>query len=330
MKGTNVLVTGGAGFLGCAVVDALLEEGARVRVLAHHGESLENLEGREVAVVRGDVRSPADCQRAVEGQERVFHLAAIYRDYAPDPTAMYEVNLRGTFHVLEAARRAGVGQVIYTASVVALGRPRPGELGDERTPYEAWGIDFPYSRSKLLSMWAAEDFGAWGLDVRVVCPGMVFGPGDRTPTPSGKLILSVASGLTPAWVEGGCSYVDVRDAARVHVLASTRGASGERYVATAHNLDNREFLATVMRVAGLRRPLPKIPVRVARGYLGLLGNKALRRGEEPPMTKAMFDYSCRPVFYDNRKSITELGASYRPIDETIADAIAYFRARGRL
>ncbi len=331
MQDKRVLVTGGAGFLGAAVVRELAEAGVTaLRVLARPGEALDNLEGLDVEVVRGDVLSVEDCKRAAAERDVVFHLAAIYRDYMPDPSPMYAVNMRGTYNMLEAARRAGVQTVVYTASIVALGRPAPGALGDEQTPYNAWDVDFPYSRSKHLSMWLAEDFAAWGLDVRVICPGMVFGPGDIGPTPSGQLVINVAKGETPAYTDGGCSYVDVRDVARVHRLVVERGAPGERYLATAHNLSNKQFFQTIARLAGTKQRFPWIPVRVARAYIKLLAKIAIRRGEEPLLTPAMFDYSCRPPYFDNRKSIDELGASYRPIEETIADALAYFRARGVL
>ena len=139
MQDKRVLVTGGAGFLGAAVVRELVEAGvASLRVLARPGESLDNLEGLEVEVIRGDVLSVEDCKRAAADRDVVYHLAAIYRDYMADPSPMYAVNMRGTYNMLEAARRAGVETVVYTASIVALGRPAPGSLGDEQFDGTAW------------------------------------------------------------------------------------------------------------------------------------------------------------------------------------------------
>ena len=110
----RALVTGGCGFLGSWIVRQLVEEGVQVRVLAMPGESRSNLEGVSAEIVEGDVTRVDDCKPAVEGMDTVFHCAAIYKDWAPDPTSMYDVNQRGTFHVLEASRRAGVERVIYT------------------------------------------------------------------------------------------------------------------------------------------------------------------------------------------------------------------------
>lgn len=326
------LVTGGFGFLGSWIVRYLLEEGIKVRVLALPGEARDNLAGVDVdVIVEGDVRRPDDAIRAVGDVDTVFHCAAIYADWAPDPTTMYDVNLRGTFNVLEAARRAKVDRVIYTASIVSLGRPEPGQLGDERTSYEAWGLDFPYSRSKYHSRELAEYFAAWGLDVRVVCPGVVLGPGDVRPTPSGKLILNVAGGKAPpAYFDGGACYVDVRDAARTHIAAATEGKAGERYIAGAHNLSNREFVEAIQRVCGRRRRLVKLPVRVARTIARAYERQARRTGTEPLFSRDFFEFCLRPSYYDNRKVTSALGVRFRSIDETIADAVTYFRGRGLL
>jgi dihydroflavonol-4-reductase len=194
----KALVTGGAGFLGSSIVRELLDRNVAVRVFALPNEPTENLGGLDVEVVRGNVLDIPSVKRAVDGVDAVFHAAAVYKDFMPDPTPMYDANLRGTFNVLEASRRAGVAKVVYTASIVSLGRPRPGDLGDENTPYDGWGIDFAYGRSKYHSRILAEDFANWGFDVRVVCPGVVLGPRDIAPTPSGKIIVNAARRRSPS------------------------------------------------------------------------------------------------------------------------------------
>lgn len=327
----RALVTGGLGFLGAWIARQLLEQGVAVRVLARPGEPPDNLRGCDVELLEGDVLDRGACERAVDGVDTVFHAAAIYSDWAPDPTLMYAVNIGGTYNVLEAARRAAVDRVIYTASVASLGRPRPGTLGDERTAYESWRIDFPYSRAKYFSRELAESFAAWGLDVRIVCPGIVLGPGDLRPTPSGKLILNIAGGaVPPAYFAGGASYVDVRDAAAVHVLAAQRGRRGERYIAAAHNLDNLELIRAIQRVTGRHRRLVKLPTPLARLVARVWELQARRSGQPPIISRDFFEYALRPSFYDNRKARSELGATFRELGDTLADAIADFRARGVL
>jgi dihydroflavonol-4-reductase len=326
----RALVTGGCGFLGSWIARQLVDDGVSVRVLALPGETRTNLESTEVEIAEGNVLSVPDVESAVAGVDTVFHAAAVYADWAPDPTRMYDVNMRGTFNVLEAARRAGVERVVYTASIVSLGRPDPGETADEKTPYEAWDLDFAYSRSKYFSREIAEYFASWGQDVRVVCPGIVVGPGDVRPTPSGRLIVGSFMPGPAVYFDGGASYVDVRDAARVHVLAAEKGRPGERYVASAHNLDNRELVEAIDRVTGRRRPYIRIRHGIATRIAKTLERRAERRGEPPLFGSAFLIYGQRYSFYDATKARTELGAEFRPFDETLSDAIAWFRARGMI
>jgi dihydroflavonol-4-reductase len=326
----RALVTGGCGFLGSFIVRELVGAGVSVRVLAVPGESRENLAGLgpDVEVVEGDVLRVPDVTRAVRGVDTVFHAAAIYADYMPDPTRMYDVNLGGTFHVLEAARREGVERVVATASIVALGRPEPGRLADEGTPYEAWDVDFPYSRSKYHARRLAEHFAEWGLDVRIVCPGIVLGPGDLRPTPSGQLVVNAFLPGPAIWFDGGSTFVDVRDAARVHLLAAERGRAGERYLATAHNLDGLAFRQAIDRAIGKKRRYLKLPLPVARAA-AIAGESIAERTAKPPLlARDLFEFALKANFFDNAKSIRELGATYRPIEETLRDAIAYFEERG--
>jgi dihydroflavonol-4-reductase len=325
----KALVTGGAGFLGSAVVRELLSREVKVRVLALPNEPLDNLEGADVELLRGNILSTKDALAACQGIDVLYHCAAIYKDYMADPAPMYQVNMRGTFNMLEAARRSGVGRVVYTASVVALGRPEPGHLADENTPYEAWDLNFHYSRTKHLSMLTALDFASWGLDVRVVCPAIVFGPGDLGPTPSGKLIVNICNGRSPAYTPGGFCYVDVGDAARVHVLAAERGKPGQLYVASGHNLDNETFLNSVIAASG--RPLPKphkVPAMLAQAALTGINFAVTRAGKEPEITREYVSYGLKSGYFSNEKAKRELGATFRPLEETIRDAIDYFRGRG--
>lgn len=327
----RALVTGGCGFLGSALVRELLAEGVDVRVLALPREPTDNLDGLDVEILRGNVLDIDDCKRAVEGQDSVFHVAAVYKADMVDPTPMYEVNNKGTFHVFEACRRGGVEKLVYTASIVSLGRPPLGAVGDETTPYEAWSLDFHYSRSKYHSREIADCFAEWGQDVRVVCPALVVGPGDIAPTPSGKLIINTIKTKGPGvYTEGGTAYVDVRDAAKVHVLAAQKGKAGERYIAAGHNLSNQEYVQSVLAAVGRKKKLMRLSTPIATRLVRGVERLSKRMGKEPPVTSTFFEYSLQPAFYSNRKSIEELGATYRPFGETVSDAVKYFEERGLL
>ena len=324
----RALVTGGCGFLGAWISRYLCEAGVRVRVLALPGETRQSIADLDVEIVEGNVLDRESCLAAVDGVDTVFHAAAVYDDWMQDPTPMYRVNMRGTFNVLEAARRASVKRVVYTASIAAIGRPDSGHISDERTAFEGWDVDFAYARSKLHSMEIAEYFADWGLDVRIVCPGFILGPGDLRPTPSGQVILTALQGQAAVFYYGGIGYVDVRDCARVHLLAADKGRAGQRYIASGHNLDNGQFMAAVDSATRKRRPRINLPIPVARSVAIAMEQVALRTGRRPLLSRNFFEYSLKPLFVSNEKAQRELGATFRPIEETIVDAVADFRARG--
>src|SRR5438874_7242128 len=124
------LVTGASGFLGWHVARVLLERGYKVRALVRPGSRVDGL---EVEIATGDLRDPPSLARAVAGCGLVFHVAADYRLWAPDPNELYCSNVDGTRNLLEAARKAGVDRVIYTSTVGCIGIPKGGE-GDENQP----------------------------------------------------------------------------------------------------------------------------------------------------------------------------------------------------
>ena len=324
----QTVVTGGCGFVGSQIVRQLLDRGAAVRVLALPGEETTNIEGLDVELVRGNVLDTDVCSSLVAGADTVFHTAAIYRTWMPDPTLMYDVNIRGTYNVLEASRRAEVDRVVYTASIASLGNQRPQDISNEQASYDLWDVDFAYSRAKYLSREAAEDFSRWGMDVRIVCPAVVLGPGDIGPTPSGKLIINALGDSPPFYVGGGTSYVDVRDAASCHVLAAEKGKAGERYLASAGGMLTRDFLRMVCRVGERKRRLYQIPDTLARAYVARLEQKARKTGEEPMISASALEYNFKFGNFSGEKAQRELGLTYRPMEETLRDAIEYFRTRG--
>ncbi|KAB2885831.1 MAG: NAD-dependent epimerase/dehydratase family protein, partial [Kofleriaceae bacterium] len=259
----KTLVTGGAGFIGSAVVRQLIARGREVRVMLAPAEPDDNVRGLDVELVRADLLDREGVARAVAGCDVVYHLAAIYSLWLPDESIIYRVNVEGTKHVLAAARAAGVRKVVHTSSIAAIGVPPEGALADERFRFNHWEGGGAYIRSKYLSDLDAQRFAADGLPVVIVNPGFPFGERDRGPTPTGRFIVEALRRRVPGYTSGGFCAVDVDDVAACHVLAEEKGRIGERYIAGGHNVTYREFFATVSRVAALppiRRRIPDAAV----------------------------------------------------------------------
>jgi dihydroflavonol-4-reductase len=325
----KVLVTGAAGFIGHHVTRLLLEQGHTVRALLRPGESDANLNGLEVEQVIGDVLDEERMLEVCRGCERVFHMAAVYVLWTPQPQRIWDVNVLGTMNVLNGCVAAGVERVVYTSSIAALGQ-RPGaQASDESIPFNLWNTGNDYIRSKYLSEQVALRYQRQ-LDIVAVNPAMPIGPGDIGPTPTGKLVLDFLRGdLPPVIFDGGVSLVDVEDVARGHVLAGEKGGRGERYVLSGHNTTLLEMLDVLQDITGIRRRFIKVPAAAAKVVAHATewaANHVFHR--HPLLTVAQVDFASQASFWDNRKAREQLGFTNRPLAESIQRATDWFRVNG--
>lgn len=328
----RALVTGATGFVGSAVMRRLLDRDATVRVMARAGSDRRNLEGREVEIVTGELNDPAALDKAVEGCDAVFHVAADYRLWVPDPAAMYRGNVDGTKAVMAAAARAGVRRIVYTSSVATLGLRADGSASDETTPSVLGDMIGHYKRSKFMAeeevrRLARED----GLPVVIVNPSTPIGPGDIKPTPTGRMIVNAAAGRMPAYVDTGLNIAHVDDVAEGHLLAMDKGRVGERYILGGEDMTLAEILNAIAELTGGRPPRISLPhglvmpiAYVAEGWSRLTG-----RGE-PMVTRDGVRLSRKRMYFSSAKARHELGYSARPATEALADAIRWFRENGYL
>lgn len=324
----KTLVTGPTGLIGSAVVRRLLARGREVRCLVEPGALRTNLEGLEVEIVEGDINDRAGVGRALEGCDRLYHLAAIYKLWVPDAKVIYEVNVEGTKTVLFAAMKAELDKVVYTSSIAAVGQPQGDNLADESTEFNLWRDSEHYVRSKWLGERDALRFASEGVPVVVVNPAFVFGERDIAPTPTGQLIVDCLKGGMPGYPDGGFNVVDVDDVAEGHVLAEEKGKVGERYILGNHNVTYREFFEAVSEVAGIKPVTRKLPTRLFWSLAWAFERYADYTQKPPQMTYKGARYATRRLWFDCRKAHQELGMPRTPMRDTIEKAVAWFRANG--
>ncbi len=254
------LVTGATGFIGSAVARALLERGEAVRVLARPESDRRNIEGLAVEVAEGDLRDKASLERACHGCRALFHVAADYRLWVPEPDEIYAANVDGTRALMEAAGEAGVMRIVYTSSVATLGLKRDASPADETTPVSLDDMIGHYKRSKFLAEAAVRRLVAEaGLPAVIVNPSTPVGPRDIKPTPTGRMIVEAARGRMPAFVDTGLNVVHVADVAAGHLAAFKRGRIGERYILGGENMALGQILAAIARRCGRRAPRLRLP-----------------------------------------------------------------------
>lgn len=325
----RALVTGANGFIGPNVVRALLERDYAVRALVREGSNLRNLAGLDVELVTGDVRERATLERALEGCDCLFHLAAAYALWTPDPQPIYDINVDGTANALAAARRMGVRRVVYTSSESTIGIARNGCLGSEEMFVEPAQLAGHYKRSKYLAEQVALRACRDGMEVVVVNPTTPIGRGDIRPTPTGQIVVDFMNGRMPAYVNTGLNLVDVEDVAVGHVLALEKGRPGERYILGNRNLTLKEILQALSHITG--RPAPRLclPLWVALGAAYASEFAARRVTGGPPRIPVTGVKVARHFrYFDCSKAVRELGMPQTPIEQALEKAVCWFREHG--
>jgi dihydroflavonol-4-reductase len=324
------LVTGATGFVGSAVARALLADGQGVRVLARPGSDRRNLDDLSVEIVEGSLEDAPSLARAVEGCRYLFHVAADYRLWVPDPASMYRANVEGTRVLIRAALDAGLERVVYTSSVATLGLVAEG-TADEATPSSLEDMIGPYKRSKFQAEEVVRDLvESRGAPAVIVNPSTPVGPRDRKPTPTGRLILEAARGHMPGYVDTGLNIAHVEDVAVGHLAAAEKGRVGERYILGGEDMPLAQILAEVGRVVGRRPPRMRVPYSVA--YPAAIGAELVARltGREPFLTRDGVRMSRKKMYFSSAKAVRELGYAPRPARDAIADAVGWFRVNGYL
>jgi dihydroflavonol-4-reductase len=323
-----VAVTGATGFIGSAVVRKLVEAKRDVRAIVEPGASTKNLDGLNVERVTCDVTDAARMSKVLGGCETLFHLAAVYKTWLPDPEIIYRVNIEGTTSTLLAADRAKVKRIVYTSSIAAIGLTEGG-LADETVPFNLFGVANEYILTKWLSERIAKRFAEAGAPIVIVNPAFPFGPRDIAPTPTGKIIVSLLKKEVPGVGTGGICTIDVDDCAAGHLLAEEKGRIGERYILGNDNITLKELFELVCKVAGTPTPRLPLPNAVSAGIaLGMELWADHVSHKEPPATYKSILYAQRNAFFSNAKAKRELGLPARPLEESVRRAVAWFRAEG--
>jgi dihydroflavonol-4-reductase len=306
----KTLVTGGTGFLGRHLVDALVRDADAVRLLVRPGTDLGRL--ADVDVVRGDLADADALRRAASGCERVYHLAGVVSHRRRDRRVLDAVNVTGTQQLLAAVEPGA--RIVHVSSVAAIGPvAAPHERADEAHVFPPEAESLPYAASKRAGERIALERAAHGADVVVANPGFLLGPGDVHRVSTWPVSAYLAGRLRFTTV-GGLAFVDARDVARGLIAVANRAHAGERVIlaSEAGNLTWEEFFALVARIAGRRRLTVNLPRNAARTAAHLA-----------PWLVAPDDVSAAAHwwFVTPAKAVRELGFTTRSPAETVADTI---------
>lgn len=328
----KAFVTGATGLLGSNLVRLLLAQGHGVKALARSPEKARRVLGDTTAeIVIGDMEDVGAFAPHMAGCDVLFHGAAYFREYyrAGDHwPVLKRINVDAVVEILTAAEQQGVKKAIHVSSSGLIGR-EGDQPGDESTPPLPFAYENLYFKSKILAEEAVQRFlQTHDLPVVLILPGWMMGPGDAAPTDSGRMILDLLHSAMPGMIEGGNSIVDARDVAQGMINAVELGRSGERYIigGTYHSL--AEVAATVEAASGVPAPRRRIPYPLAISIAWVSETVARLRDRETLMTINGIRTLREGLRLDSSKAQLELGVSFRPLQETIADEISWFAAHG--
>lgn len=321
----KILVTGANGFIGSAVVRLLLDQGHDVRVLVRPDSDKRNFEGLKLEIVEGDLRNPESLKRAVVNCDKLYHLAADYRLWIPDPENMYKNNVDGTRDLIIAATAAGVEKIVYTSSVATLGINKDGPASDEMMPVSLEDMTGHYKRSKFLAEQEVNKLiKEESSPVIIVNPSTPVGPRDIKPTPTGKIVLDTIRHRMPAYVDTGLNIVHVDDVAKGHLLAMEKGKVGERYILGGDNMTLASILEYICISQDMSPPTIKLPHNLVIPIAWFMERIADITHKEPRTTVDSVRMSKKIMFFSSDKAKEKLGYQSRPGVEGLKDAIDWF------
>ena len=323
----TTLVTGAAGFLGSHITRQLAARGDNVRVLVRASSSNRAIADLPLEYVTGDLRDQASLQRAMQGVQKVFHVAADYRLWAKNPQDIYDSNVGGTTNLLAAAKQANIDRLIYTSTVATIAVDRP-QLPNEFTASKLEEMVGHYKRSKWMAEQEVLQAAKAGFPAVIAMPTTPVGPWDWKPTPTGKIVVDFLNGKMPGYVETGLNFVGVEDCAAGHLLVAEEGQIGERYLLGSENLTLKQVLDTLAHLTGLPAPRLKIPHALALGvaYAETVFSRLI--GREPQIPVEGVKIAQHLMFVDCARAQKELGFQAEPVAAAFERAVRWYEENG--
>ncbi|MFZ3070195.1 MAG: SDR family oxidoreductase [Anaerolineaceae bacterium] len=319
-----ILVTGAAGHLGNVLVRELLANGEKVRALVLPGEDIQSLENLDVEVFEGNILDQEKITKACEGVEMVYHLASLVAITEEMFDLMQLVNIEGTRNVIQAARQTGVKRMVYTSSIHALERPKPGVVIDERLAFDPNNPAGPYDRTKAAATLLVLEAVKTGLDAVIVCPTGVIGPYDFKRSEMGEMMLSWMKKRPSVSIQGKFDFVDVRDVALGHILAGEKGKPGETYLLSGEQITISTLRCLVQQAAGVDTQEIKFPARFAAFLAPLMEVYYRITKTRPKFTRYSVETLRSNSLISSLKAQRELGYRPRRLSDSIKDTVEWW------
>jgi dihydroflavonol-4-reductase len=334
MSNKTAFVTGATGLLGSNLCRSLVAQGWQVKGLVRSIDKAQRfLDEVEVQLIQGDMEQVSAFTEALTGVDVVFHTAAFFREYYQPGNhweTMKRINVDGTIELLQAAEAQGVKRTVFTSSSGVL-QTDPHQAATETAAYSKFAEQNLYFKTKVLAEQAIYRFLETSrMDVVMILPGWMMGPGDAAPTSAGQLILDLLAGKLPGLIDGGAALADARDVAAAMVTAASIGSRGERYIVTGQLATMKDIALGLEAISGVKAPRLMLPSRLALAIAWWLETWAGWTGGVNPMPPAGIQTLLEKANLSSAKAERELGATFRPLRETLKDTVTWYREQNYL
>ncbi len=319
-------LTGATGFIGGAILDRLLREGERVMPLVRREAAARQLAAKGAHPVVGDLLSPATYREALREAECVVHTAGLNVFCLTDPRPLYEVNVKGTRFLLQAAGEVGVKRVVYTSSAATIGEAS-GQVAVEETAHRGTFLSH-YERAKFEAEQLALDCARHGLPIVVLNPSSVQGPGRLHGT--ARIFLDYLNGRLPFITGTWFSFLYLDDCVDAHINAREMGRAGERYLLSGASVNIQELLQTLEEVTGLRRRLWQVGPKLALALSTAMEWGDRLRGRRPKFCRELIRSVLHGGRYDSSKAERELKLFFTPLREMVTRTATWYAQTGHV
>lgn len=319
------LVTGGTGHVGTVLINELLAKNVSIRALVRPGRREGIPAG--VDVYEGDITN-LDSMRdffQTSGFDSVtlIHCAALITIASRLNTQVWNVNVHGTENVMQLALNAAVDRVVYVSSVHAIPEKPLGQIISEVSSFSPELVHGQYAKSKAAAAQVALDYAKKGLNLSIVHPSGIIGPGDTNiRNHMIRTIHAMAEGRIPVGLKGGYDFVDSRDVVSGILSCEKKGRCGECYILTGHYITVLQLLNVVRKIHGKKERKIEIPYGLVKAIAPISEGAARLIGRKAPLFTPYSVYTLHTNGdFSHEKATRELDYQPRDLVDSIRDSL---------
>ncbi len=321
------LITGSTGYIGSLLTVKLAEKGEDIRILVRKDPDIAAFNKPNVQLIKGDITDKGSLEAAMQGVDKVYHMAAYARLWAKEPDTFHKINVEGTHHVMETAWNAGVSKIVYTSTAGVIGPSRDKPMTEEDP--RITGFFNPYEETKTMAEKLVLGYAERGLNVSIVNPARVYGPGlDTGSNPVTKIVelyMKRKWHVIPGNGEDIGSYCHVDDVVDGHISAMQKGGKGQRYIFGGENASFNELIGYIRKHSGVNKKLYNLPFPLMSLVSHVMKTWSTISGTAPMITPdwvKRYDYHWK---LDSGKAVREIDYKIRSLDEGVQQTVEWIR-----